>query len=321
MAIYNIGSTYYLGDVKYGTFNVSYPAISYLEAFPHNAISAEISALCTAAGLSFRNVLPQASFDSYLGNVAILAFGANGDIDDRYTLEILSYDNNSSTSSTASIAKNSKLYNDSGYVPTNNSMSSTNLLARQGNRTQVSQFGLGFNTGAINLTSSGIQWMGCANANALSLVATQYDFLTNEQTVNFWYAGLLENVQTDFNYYSTNNISKSLLIGGRFKPSSVTYMGGTHYINSAMKVVLQSGFAEYSLSGSTSQWSGDFLVHDDNSVIGYPTIGEASLLRVLEGTYTIGKPAQLTGDVPNRLWLPIGTWTTNRTLAVEVYSS
>lgn len=315
MAIQQIGSTYFLGDAQYGTFNVSYPNVSYLEGFLHSGISAELTALCTDSGLSFRNVLPQSDFDAYLAKV-FLSFGANGDIDDRYFFGTNGYTTQNNSNHPV------PMFNNNGYTLTNNNFSSTNRISWSSNWLGNS-YGMRLDTVNIGTTASNIFWLGSANSNALALVNYQYKFNVNSYVVNFWYAGLLDNPNTDFAYYSANNMTKSLTMAGQYDSSTAVYqnLNGNHFIASARKDLLKTGFAEYALNGSSSQWSGDFLPHDNNVTLDYPTIGEASLLRVLEGSYTIGKPAKVTGDTAGRAWLPVGQWTANRVLAMEVYSS
>jgi hypothetical protein len=318
MTIYNIGSNYYLGNVKFGTFNVAYPSIPYLEAFPHNAISAKISALCTAAGLPFRNVLPQASFDAFTQQKTLLAFGSQGDIDDRYVFDIFDF-----LSTGGTYNSGSKIYNDAGYTLTNNGVSSTNLLATA---TQVANGffnrGLDLVNPALDTTVSSIQWFGCANANELALGCYQHRFATNQKVLTVFYAGKMSNVPTDFNYYSASNITKSMAImsyQSDVGPGDHTM--GKHYIASTAKDVLKTGFAEYATEGSTTQWAKGLGFFDNNTTLGFPTMGKSNILRVLEGTYTIGKPANITGGNPSLKYIPLGLWTPNRQLALEVYSA
>lgn len=319
MAIYNIGSTYYLGNVKFGTFNPSYPSTPYLIGFPHASISAEISALCTAAGLLFRNVLPQADFNTYTQQRSLLAFGANGDIDDRYVFDFFDLKD-----TTGGFDSGAKIYNNSGYTATNNTISATNRLATANMKvTSAFNYGFGLDPTLVGSTASDIAWFGAANSNALALGVCQHFFTLNQTRLTVLLAGILNAVPTDFNYYSASNISKSIAIASHFRTSSAstTKIEGRHYIANTEKYILQTGFAEYNLNGSTAQWSADFLPHEDNATIGYPTMGEDGLLRIFEGSYTIGKPIKVTGDSANRIWLPFGQWTPNRKIALQLYSA
>lgn len=321
MAIYSDGAGIkYLGDCQWGTNNVSYPTQSYLQAYPHNDISAELTNLCTNAGLSFRNVSSQASLDALQPNNNLLLFGANGDINDRYLFHIGDWDSNTSLNGV-------HVYDNLGY----SGAISSNRLYYQGNTLNSAASSI---AGNIRLTPfqsdstySSIHWVGASDGSYLSLCLSQQNFGSNVFRFNFLYAGLLADVNSNYNYYSADNNSKSICFLAFSGSGNVVQ--GAHYISNAAKNILTSGDAMYPIVCSdsqspTAQWATDFYAFDNNAALGYPAMGKVRGMLLGVGSYTTGKPVKLQGSViPDNgspWYLPVGTFGT-RTLLMRCHST
>jgi hypothetical protein len=231
------------------------------------------------------------------------------------------------------------MYNNSGYTSTSNSFSKTNSIFGLSNNftpTITSDGGGSFYELGFQLkveTNSEIQCVGVADNESLAIWFYQYNFSGNNFRTALYYAGTVDDVNTNFNYYDANVTTKSIMMctnftGNSFYTSAPTIYVG-HRIASTAKFALTTGDAQYPIVCSdgqtpTSQWATDFYVFDNNATLGYPAIGKVRNLLLAQGTYTIGKPVKLQGSVVpdngfNR-WLPVGTFA-GKTVLMRCYSS
>ena len=317
----------YMGDCQWGTFNINYPSQYYLTSHPLDSISAELTALCTQSVLSFRNVASQSDFNARIpsGNpLNFLWFGANGDIDDRYAIG-LSRSDIQNTGVTGL-----HVYNDSGSTNTTpaSALGGTNALYNLGN---------GLNSGSSTVvgisppssTISPLYFTGSSDGQYLALFLYQRNWGTNTARAHFFYAGLLANVNTGFDYYSANNATKTISLNQLAITSTSTSITGAHYIANAAKATLQTGDAAYAINCSdnqspTAQWGTDFYAFDNNTILGFPAIGRVRGMLLGTGTYTLGQPAKIQGSVfpdgGSPWYLPVGTFA-GKTLLMRCYSS
>ena len=326
----------YFGDCQWGTLNIDYPTQYYLEALPtanidtaRPGISTALTNLCTQSGLAFRNVATQATFDARVGTVNgqhFLWFGANGDIDDRYSFGVRSWITGTSNDS------NVNIFNDTGSTstdPTANPNSvSTNRLYYLGPNGLNSSANVNIATTPSG-TVSPLYWVGASDGQYLALFLYQRNWGGDAARSSFFYAGQLANVNTGFNYYSASNTTKTISfcqIGGTSVSVAVT---GGHYITNTAKATLQTGDAAYSIVCSdsqtpTSQWATDMYVFDNNTTLGFPAMGQVRGLLLGTGTYTLGKPVKIQGSVfpdGGSQWvIPVGTYA-GKTLLMRCYSS
>ena len=319
MTISSIGNYHLLGNCQYANSNINYPDVNIFSGFPHDSISSGIASLCTAAGLQYRDVLPQAEFDSLSQtfNIRLLSFGLSGDINDRYTFGIRSY----TYELTTALYGGSALFSDLGDNSTGTTFNDNSALAKTNMTSLGIELGLG--------TKSDIFWAGCATINSLALFVYQYNFNTNKANSTFWYAGELDPVNADFNYYSASRISKSVVIlsakiFNNTGTSFVDILDARHYIGSQQKNILRTGDGDFPITCADAQtpinnWRADnFYVYEDNPTLGSPFdgpyMGEPYPLKVAQGNYIIGQPVTKTGDPSGLAWLPVGQWTATKTL-------
>jgi hypothetical protein len=314
----------FLGDCIWANNDINYPTTKFLQAHPHSDVSAELTALLTASGLQFRNVLSQASFDSGASNSSLLTFGTISDtINDRYNFQCANFVGvglNGGGSGTLI-----QMYNDTGYTATNNTFSATNSIFGLSNMPStissngVGSFqGLGFQ--AKTDSNSFIQCVGVANNESLVLFFYQYNFTSNNFRTALYYAGTVDAVNTNFSYYDANITTKSIAMCIRTENNF--YTSGreifiAHRIANTAKYCLTTGDAQYPIvcadgQNPTSQWATDFYVFDNNSTLGFPAIGRVRNLLLAQGTYTIGKPVKIQGsampDAGFNRWIPVGSY-------------
>lgn len=331
----------FMGDCIYANHRTDYLSVNHLKAYPYSDVSAELTQLCTQAGLRFRNVLTQSEWDigaTVAFGRSLIAFGANSDgvMDDRYCFNC----HNFFQGAVGNTAGHISMYNDSGYTLTNNVSSSTNLI-----------LGL-FTSGGVGLVSSGatnstsaygfqspqntelntpIYVAGVCDGESLALFFYQTQLNTNVFNTRFLYAGQLVDVNTNSNYYSANKVSSSFCLTiGNTTPFGVNLLsGGAHRIAGVAKQSLQTGDAQYPIvcndgQTPTATWATDFYVFDDNPALDYPGMGKVRNLLLATGTFTIGKPVRIEGSVfPDagfNAWLPVGTYA-GKTILMRCYSS
>lgn len=317
-----------MGDCLWGNHNINYPTKEHLKADEYTSFSASISTIMTGAGLSFRNIIPQATVDSNIYssiyNACYLTFGAAGDINDRYTFDV------GASSSFGAV----QLFNNSGYTGTTNASSLTNRLARTSSvATQTAVEGQLGRPAYQNPTTfpqwSIPQYTAVANSKSLALLGTQFDLSGSTIRNEFYYACQLDLVNTEFNYYSNSEITKSFILSSYVNGGLSYACNARHYIASTAKITLTTGRAAYEILCSdgqtpTSQWLTDLWVYDNNTTLGFPVIGKVPNLYVGQGTYTYFKPVKIQGSViptgENRWVLPVGTYA-GKTLFMRCYSS
>lgn len=343
MTIYsdNAGNKF-LGNCIYANHSINYPSVNFLQAHPHSSISAELTALLTASGLQYRNVLSQANFDSTgTINKLICAFAPSVDtIDDRYALFVQHFFVNGNN---GFFNRDVIMFNNSGYTGVD-TVSMTNSVAgvysnfaTSGGLNELTSFtlvGFSYDFETQDSLRSAIYWCGVADNSSLCLFSIQYNLSTrNIIRTHFAYAGLLSDVNSNFNYYDQNINTKSILMSStttdNSSPTLFPNVYVAHYIVNAHKLALTTGDAQYPIACSdgqtpTAQWATDMYVFDDNATLGYPAIGRVRNLLLAQGTYTIGKPVRIQGSVmPDNgfnCWLPVGTFG-GKVVLMRCYSS
>lgn len=335
-----VGNAYF-GDCIYANHNVIYPTVKYLQATPIQDLISELTTVLNNSGLQYRNVATQTAITNAFnsgGNFfgTLFHFGANTDtINDRYAIGLKCND----TGGTSSFAP-SMLYNNSGSTNIANSSSdSTNQLALSsfpalsystGGFTNLSELR---NTGATTLGLTTV--CGVANSNSFAMFMTKRNFNfggnSNYNRNFFVYAGILEDINTGFNYYSASNITKSILIAGGNDTDGLglPQLRIRHYIAGTAKWTLETGDAQYAIvcadgQNPTSQWATDMYLFDNNTTLGFPAMGRVSNLLLATGSYTLGKPVKIQGtampDAGFNRWLPVGTYA-GKTVLMRCYSS
>jgi hypothetical protein len=307
----------FLGDCIWANHDINYPTTKFLQAHPYSSISAELTSLVTASGLKFRDVATQATFDT-LSPYVLLTFGANSDtIDDRYTFLDRPLGSPGSTVFNNGVA----LFNNNGFIGTNAWNGTNNLTA-------VSNFS-GQNNNAISTQRT--VFAGCSDGESLGLF--WYNTTTTRiiERYALQYAGTLADVNSNFNYYSENQITRSILATTNHEGGSipVNSLKMAHFIAGGGKLCLTTGDAQYPIvcadgQNPTSQWATDMYVFDNDATLGYPAIGRVRNLLLAQGTYTIGKPVKIQGsampDAGFNRWLPVGTFA-GKTVLMRCYSS
>lgn len=335
----NIGN-YFLGDSIYGNHNLSFPTTDYFKAFSHVGFISELTQLFIASGLKFRGMITQSDFNSivtvdrfFLPRTWFALAPREDIIDDRWTFQVSYFLEGTFLSGQVSVP-HLALFNNSGYVPTNNETLTTtsrqNLLS--GLSTLVSSGGGGdssssFYLGANAYGTSGIgfkHWLSnpffspvyfscVADDSSLSMFIYQKHFQSNLDYSYFIHLGIVKDVNTGFNYYSADIPSKTVFLICFTKPSpnsalpfspmtNFNYSKGFNYINFQGKFLKDNGDAIYPIVCSDNQsptptWATDFYVFDDNSALGSPAIGKMRNLLLATGSFTIGKIVRIDGDV------------------------
>jgi hypothetical protein len=310
---------YYLGDCLFANHDINYRTFDFLRAHPHASISSELTSLLISSGLSYRNVASQGLFDSPNSDFTLVSFAADSDAistPSRFTFNKVNSAVGASTPSDGT-----SMYDDTGYTPTDNTLSSTNALSVVSN-----SFSYPFIA-----TSSDVEthWSGVADAESLALYC--YSISKADPTKysrHFWYAGTLSNVNTTYGYYSANQLTKSVCLYFSEYNGTYSYYGGRHYIGGASKQLLQTRGANYTITCTDAQtpvnpWSTFFYVYDDDTEIGDPLIGRVDNLLLGTGSYVIGRPVVLNtpvGDTGSNVFLPVGTFA-GKTVLMRCYSS
>jgi hypothetical protein len=337
MPIYsdNIGNKF-LGDCVWSNHDPSYPGVEFLNALPHSNLSAELTSLCSAAGLLYRDIRTQGSIDANSG-APLINFGAIGDIDDRYAFAHNAFYGGGSNSIFSWVY----LANNSGTTftqdtPITSTTTTTNILAK------LSQTSV--NTGAIRglewvsgSTYSPPVWAGVCDGYSLGLFNYQHILNQNRpKAYHYLYAGQLEDLNTDYADYGSSVINRSIIISGYYATLDTTYLNSrtfsmllAHYIGSTAKLCLTSGVAQFEIScldGQTpsSQWATHLHVFDNDGSRGFPRIGRVRNMLLASGFYQIGQPVRISGDslpdAGNNWWLPVGMFA-GKTALMRCYSS
>lgn len=343
MAIFSDGvGNHYLGEAVFANNNVGFPSINYFQGYPKETITQELTALCTQAGLNFRDVYPQIPLlDGTTAGTSLyclIAFGADTDtINDRYAFIFNQF--NSDNTGISDIG--SFLYNDSGFTGTGSGpvTVTTNRIAFVRNR-EITNQGARPTTGTDQPNRSNIYFAGVSDGKSLALFYTRYFFENNPVNQNlayssFYYAGLLDDVNTNFNYYSNNNMTRSILLSG-YSGANFTDIAtnmppifGAHFATPTGKLTLRTGDAVYPIACSDLQipgptWATDMYVFDNNATLGFPAIGRVRNLLLAEGTFTLGRPVRIQGSVfPDggfNAWLPVGIYA-GKTVLMRCYTT
>lgn len=315
---------YYLGDCIWDD------ATAVLTAYPQNDFMNGLQALCISANLKFRNVLPQATFNSSIYNSTFLAWGAKSDtIDDRWIFGA----GNTINNSTEHIA----FYNDSGYIPTNNSFSATNRLYRLANTSATSwafnqnSFPYAFDfSGSSSFTP--VQWHAVSDGESLAIIAFQkrLDFQTSTSVLNhrniiMWYGGLLDSPYDNTNINRQVSLAKVTNTITHYGQNSSGYTSGVHYRTSASEIrkidVALPSISELDVNLKTGQIVTDFWVFDRNNAV---RLGKVRNVLIGQGYYELGRPIKIIGtQMPGgfNTYMPIGYFTPDRCLLLKCRAS
>lgn len=305
----------FLGNCRFGNHDINYSSTNYLKSVSYTSFSADTSSLLSASGLLFRNVVSQSVINGWVSNSVsgfplYFAFGAEGDIDDRFVFGI---DNGAFT------YEGITLWNNSGFPGTTDlNINAANMLGFLGD--------VGYVSWDVGTPHTSLEFVICASNQSVAMLWHQTNLSTGAIKTMFRYAGRLLDVNPNFSYYNASESTKSILIA-HSGYSSVDLRGG-HYISSAFKQTLETGDAVYSIACTggtptpTGQWATDMYVFDNNPTLGYPAIGRVQNLLLGVGTYTYLKPVQLitAPDAGSNLWLPVGTYA-GRTLLMRCYAT
>lgn len=298
---------FFLGQVSFANHSLAYPTTNYFKCIDHSEISLGIQQLCDAAGLIYRDLLPQADFDAMLTtnnyDKIFLYFGTSSDINDRFSFCGTVGDGNSgSTPIHGGFGTYSpcSMYDDSGGRITGSDYddSGTGILIECGNQILSTQNSdrfnaLGMETPTTNRST--IYWTGHATNKSLALFVYQYRFgVADPIRYGFYYAG--EPVFTNTNgggFYSGNIKNRAVCLASTSGDNNFAHddkidrsdnrykINGKHYIVTDEENFLASGRADFALTcqagtgtppAQPTKWStGCFFFHDD-TVTGDPAI-------------------------------------------------
>lgn len=336
----------FIGDCIFANHNISYPSINFLKTDSQlGSTASDLSDLCSQAGLRYRNVLPQSFFNTLLAESLIISpilqkcllyFGTNdvGDIDDRFKFNFLT--GGSGTSSTGGV----EMYNHTlGATDTANAINiTTNRLATTeiftGSPYGVNggYFPIPFFPNPSSNVSSELCFSGVSDGKSLGLFIYRKIFqgtYPDSIVFSFQYAGIVDDVNTNYNYYSANLTTKTIILSGSGSQTVLTgRINGRNYLP-VSRYLLDNGKARYPIvcndgQTPTATWATDFYVFDNNPALGYPAMGKVRNLLLATGTFTIGKPVRIEGLVfPGagfNAWLPVGTYA-DKTVLMRCYSS
>lgn len=160
---------------------------------------------------------------------------------------------------------------------------------------------------------------------ALFFTISQTGFTFGGQVVNssdttktlsyFAHSGYLQNVNDNFNYYTSKQIYSCFVMA----KSSNNIFSGYNYIKNTNKPILTTNDANYPIVCVDSQvptleWTTGLYVFDDDELLGFPAIGRVDnfIASTSQTAFTTGIPSIITStskpDLGNNRWLPIGTW-------------
>jgi hypothetical protein len=307
----------FLGDCIWANHSISYPTTKYLQSFHVLNASSGLTSLMASASMP-SVVSGEATFNYYPVNAGVgefLQFSFTGDtINNRYRMGANVWKNDTVGGDTPSV----RVYSDglaSNWYMSNqdivNSIFPRNILY--------------FKNEIIEPVYDKVYITAVADGYSVGIFMTQHKLDSNTPYYSFfWYIGMLDDVNTNFNYYSLNNYTKSVGLSG-WQGNIV----GGHFSGVTAKNLLQTGDAQYPIvcadsQTPTSQWATDFYVFDNNATLGYPAIGRVRNLLLATGSYTIGKPVKIQGsampDAGFNRWLPVGIWG-DKTVLMRCYSS
>ena len=331
MPVYSDGiGNHFFGDLSH-RFNEQDPDTEFSVSGGEDTTTCatSLASICTNAGLLYRDI---ASF-SLPSTERIIYFGPAGDIDDRYAF------NSWNTSTNTAYSLSTLLFNNTGAPGT--VLNSTNLLQYIGNRklSVVGDYIGQWWSGGTNY------WAGCASSTSLSLFT--YNFvqgtttgILNKLCWSFWYAGLLEDFNTNF---ANNNIERSVIMAssqlningpsahtGGYTTSSTATLDNllcvALYNGGARRSVLTTGVAAqpFNFSSGTQTrkiWATDLRIFDATTGL---DIGRVKNMLIAEGFFIPGVPIRLNSilmpDAGSNLYIPVGKFA-GRTALARFYSS
>ena len=285
--------------------------------------SSELTDLAIAAGLNYRDIFTNSIFDSdgltTTFSKRMISFGVNAEdtIDDRFTIACPW--NNGAGSSAISV----QMFNDSGDPTTGEDGYTPNtspLLMKVGvNLASPPIISLISNANIWdypqeNNYNEAIQVVATADSHSLGIFHTQFLYqqqnqsgLVNEAAISYFqYAGVLSEVNPNFNYYDSDVTTKSVVLVGRsvnfFSTGLQEAGGGAHYIDLNDKLLLGSGPASYAINCADGQtpivpWMTGVYVFDDNATLGNPAIGRVRNMLFVTGSIPIGAIVDIQGLV------------------------
>lgn len=303
----------YLGDCRWGNHDIAYPSISYIQsvATPSSNVyystwRDDIKSLLTSAGYTSMtwDTSTGAAPPSFIFNVTFPSGGYYS-------------------------------WNGSGLSPIQTNFNGVIT------DTQASTYHP-WEMGGGNL---GTDYAICANSHSLASMfwtsISSYGVYNRAGYVgypSFTYAGILQDVNTGYGYYTSYN-NKIVFLrqtmnfyqSTTVSTASLSINGSSflHYIVGAEKSLLTSGRAAYTITcsdGQTpgAQWATDMWVFDNNATLGYPVIGRVPNMLLGIGTYTYLKPVKIQGtvfpDSGSPWYLPVGIFA-GKTLLMRCYSS
>lgn len=345
MTTYSDGiGNHFIGNVGFSNYNNSFPDAEFFVADELTNFSADLTSICTSAGLLFRNVISQSVIDDYLANATLngapnlsrtlLHFGPAGDINDRFGIGIHAGASSGSITGGGPVS----LYNNSGSTNTSNTIDeSTNLLCRAGFNTGV--YGINGGIRRISFSKAGVSggtfspiyYCGVANSSSLALYITQFRYSNASGQAGifsqFSYAGIMSDLNTTSSYYNAS-VSTSAVIfsGGYISSDNTTVMptiNGRHHIGGTSKFPLETNDALYPITCSGNQMASHAYIFDNDPSRNYPCMGRAPNLMLANGYYVVGKPVKILSSTPDagqNSWLPVGVFG-GKTMLMRCYST
>jgi hypothetical protein len=292
MTIYNGTSSSFIGDCKYGNFDVNFATTDYPTAELSSNFNTDVTSLLTSKVLSLSNVAT-----SITSNHILYRWTPLGDVEDSFLISkrFESYKGGTSAS---------RMYD----IPNTQLLNAT--ASASANSTYFMMVSDGYSVGMVN-------WL--LNTNK---TIANYEF---------WYQGQMTNLNTGGSgYYSNDIVNHSVCIMARGTTSLATasvliYTGG------ASRSALSSGKGSYGIACAgvtpptpTTFWGTDWYIYDSDSAKGTPVIGKVRNIAYAVGTYTLGRPTKFGSassiDGDYNCWLPIATFG-GKTLLLRCYSS
>lgn len=344
----SVGNTF-LGDCIWGTHNSNYPTQFYLTASPFDSLISNIQSWFSTSGnlLTYTNTqetlntlqagTTSTSVDFFRGAFASDLAGSNP----KFKLK--------SHFTPVNITGSYEGINLLAGLNNGDVNSATNNILRQqpfaNTNFDSTGYGLAINDGSG--PGTGHIWFnqptcfGVMNNASLGfgIVRFRVNNSTGEITIGsgtFWYIGILDDLNTNLNYYTSDPHSKYFVFSSYFRNRGETTntlgvsRGGHRPPFLTARNVLENGRAIYPIvcadgQTPTENWMTDFYVFDNDVANNrFPAMGKVRNLGLAQGSYTLLKPVKIQGTTKpdngfNR-WLPIGYWG-DMTVFTRCYSS
>lgn len=352
----------YLGDCLYANHNLDYPTDNFLLSVSNDEVMGLLDSYFTNAGIQYRSIISQSLYNTRFADTAGQSFmmwtwaPSSDVINDRFSINFTNtqtYNSNESASSSSGRCT-LVMFNNNGCGVANGGDNTT--TGNTNNNGLINLFPVATNFSRTwwwyfreaSIEFSQPQWTMASDGEYLAVNLYQRRWTTQRSRNFFMYQGIVDDVNTGFNYYSANNISKSIMLisrSARGNSSTLgfnselttdidalwggTIGGGAHYVAGNPRLLLTEGKAQYTFvcsDGQTPQatWLSDFYVFDNNPDIGSPAIGKVRGLLLGTGDFTYGKPVKITGSVVpdsgSRWYLPVGLYA-GKTILMKCYSS